>query len=298
MKQIRNIVVATDFSEQSHAAAARAATLARLDGASVHLVHSVRFPMLVTPYEVSVPASVIEGVITAARERLEEARTSVEEMGVATVTAELSETIDAVNAIAASVESKNAELVVMGTHGFGGLKHAFLGSVAERTIRSVDCPVLAVKEEHAIAEQPIEKILVAVDFSAHSDRAVDVAVGLGKRLEASLDIVHAFDLPVGYAAYSSPVSMELEQKIETYANEQLAGLGERLEDSQLQVNLHCLRGRPSAKIAETAEQIGCQLIVMGTRGKSGLAHVFLGSVAERTLRLAPCSVLTVKADEA
>ena len=63
------------------------------------------------------------------------------------------------------------------------------------------------------------------------------------------------------------------------------------------VTLHSRRGHPSGVIAETAEEIGCQLIVMGTRGNSGLSHVLLGSVAERTLRMAPCSVLAVKAEE-
>jgi nucleotide-binding universal stress UspA family protein len=50
-------------------------------------------------------------------------------------------------------------------------------------------------------------------------------------------------------------------------------------------------------ISKVAEEIGCQLIIMGTRGNSGLSHVLLGSVAERTLRIAPCSVLTVKAED-
>jgi nucleotide-binding universal stress UspA family protein len=50
-------------------------------------------------------------------------------------------------------------------------------------------------------------------------------------------------------------------------------------------------------ITELAEEIGCQLIIMGTRGNTGLSHVLLGSVAERTLRAAPCSVLAVHAEE-
>jgi nucleotide-binding universal stress UspA family protein len=60
---------------------------------------------------------------------------------------------------------------------------------------------------------------------------------------------------------------------------------------------HLRRGRPSLVIAEAAKELRSQLIVMGTRGSNGLEHALLGSVAERTLRRAPCSVLAVKAEE-
>jgi nucleotide-binding universal stress UspA family protein len=297
MDRIQSIIVPTDFSMLSQAAAARAVTLAHLDEASIHLVHAVRFPLIAAPYAVSVAAAVWEGIRRAAQEKLEEARKAIEEMGVSTVTAEILDSGDAVQAIAAAVEAHEADLVVMGTHGHGGLKSAFLGSVAERTLRTVDRPILAVKEDLARAADPITRILLAVDFSVHSDRAVQVAAGLAKRLAGSVDVIHAFDLPRDYIPYASPFGVELAQAIQASATERLEGVRERLEESQVPVTLHARRGCPSVVIAEAAEEIGCQLIVMGTRGNSGLSHVLLGSVAERTLRTAPCSVLAVKAEE-
>ncbi len=185
----------------------------------------------------------------------------------------------------------------MGTHGHGGLKHAFLGSVTERTLRTIDCPVLAVKQDSAKAEEPITRILLAVDFSSHSDRAVEVTAGLAERLAATVDVLHAFELPPDYIPYTAPLSLEFEQKIETIARESLNRVGERFEKSQPAVTLHSRRGHPSVMISEAAEEFGCQLIVMGTRGNTGLSHVLLGSVAERTIRTAPCSVLAVKAEK-
>jgi nucleotide-binding universal stress UspA family protein len=297
MEQIRNIVVATDFSALAEAAAMSAARLARLDGGAVHLVHAVGFPMIAAPYEISVPANVWESVRRAAREQLERARKTVEGNGVQTVTTEIADSVDAVAAIAAAVDARHADLVVMGTHGYRGLQRAFLGSVAERALRTLDLPVLAVKETVEGAARPIEKVLLAVDFSPHSERAVDVTAGLAARLGASVDVIHAFDLPREWNPYLSELGVELERKIEVDALERLEPIRVRLAERKLRVTLHFLRGRPDAVIAETARRMGSQLIVMGTRGSTGLSHVLLGSVAERTLRAAPCSVLCVKAKE-
>jgi nucleotide-binding universal stress UspA family protein len=298
MDKIGSIVVPTDFSALAEAAAARAASLARLDGAEVHLVHALASPLLVNPYEFTVPANLWGDLRQAAQEKLEQTRKAIEAQGVTIVTAQASDSQDAVAAIADAVRAHGADLVVMGTHGRGGLSHAFLGSVTERALRTLDRPILAVKEDPETAAKPIAKILLAVDFSTHSDRAVEVTAGLAARLSAFVDVIHAFDFPPDYNPYLSALGVELERKIEADASERLEVIRKRLEKRQIRVNTHFRRGHPDAVIADVARQIDCQLIVMGTRGRSGLSHVLLGSVAERTLRAAPCSVLCVKAADA
>jgi nucleotide-binding universal stress UspA family protein len=295
MHPIRSIVVPTDFSALADAAAARAASLARLDGAAVHVVHALASPLFVNPYEYSVPASLSEDLRKAAQEKLGPTRTAIEARGVSTVTCEVFDSQDAVAVIGDAVRAHRADLVVMGTHGRRGLQHAFLGSVAERALRALDVPILAVKEDVDAAAKPIAKIVVAVDFSPHSDRAVEIAADLAARLSAFVDVIHAFDFPPDYNPYLSDSGVELERRIEADVSEKLEHIRKRLEQRQIRVNTHFRRGHPSAVIADVARQVGCQLIVIGTRGRGGVAHALLGSVAERTLRAAPCSVLCVKA---
>lgn len=296
MDRFRSIVVPTDFSPFSEAAIARAAALAELDGAAIHLVHALRFPLVVAPYEVSVPTAVWEGVRQASRQKIQKAREALEAKGLEEVTAEVADSGDAVEAIVKAIEAHAADLVVMGTHGFGGLKHAFLGSVTERTLRSVDRPVLAVKEDPQRAAEPIERILLAVDFSPESDRAVEMARDLAKRLPASVDIVHVLDLVPDYLQEAAAFGSDTEKRAQVQAADRLIEIRKRLQQSDVATATFCRTGRPSLVIAELAKEHGNQLIVMGTRGQSGLKHVLLGSVAERTLRGAPCAVLAVQAD--
>jgi nucleotide-binding universal stress UspA family protein len=298
MEKIRSIVVPTDFSALADAAAARAASLARLDGAELHVIHAVTFPLLVNPYEFSVPAELGENVRREAREKLEQTRKAIEARGVSTVTAQVADSRDPVWAIGEAVRAHAADLVVMGTHGRRGLQHAFLGSVTERALRTLDVPVLAVKEDAETAAKPIAKIVLAVDFSPHSDRAVEVTADLAARLSASVDVIHAVDLPVDFAPYRTAAGAELARAIESFASERLEIIRKHLAQRGIRVDTHCRRGHPDAVIADVASETGCQLIAIGTRGRSGLSHVLLGSVAERTLRAAPCSVLCVKAADA
>ena len=299
MEAIRSIVVATDFSQLGEAAAARAAYLARREGAELHLVHAVAIPMVADPYGSSLPTNLGELwqlLRQAAQEQLEQTRKALESKGVSIVTAKVSSSPDPVGAIAEAVRAHEADLVVMGTHGRKGLQRAFLGSVAQRALTTIDRPILAVKEDPATAAQPIAKILVAADFSPHSDRAVEVAAGLAARLSASVDVVHAFDLPANYNPYLSAAGTEVERQIESNVLERLEAIRDRLVQRQIRAHTHFRRGHPDTVITDLASEIGCQLIVMGTRGLRGLEHVLLGSVAERTLRTAPCSVLCVKAE--
>jgi len=296
MQQIQSLVVPTDFSPASQAAVTRAVALARVEGASIHLVHVMHLPILATPYDISLLEALWEDVQRTARDEIEALRKSVEGEGIPRVTAEVASG-DIVEAITDATATHHADLLVMGTHGESGARHLLVGSVTARTLRTVDCPVLAVKGELASAAQPITRILLAVDFSAHADSATEVAGALAQRLGAAVDVIHAVDLSWRYDPYTSELGAELEQKIEAAIAVGLERTRTHLAAHGVPVALHAQRGRPATVIAEAAAQLDTQLIVMGTRGNSGLRHMLLGSVAERTLQTAPCSVLAVRAGE-
>ena len=147
-------------------------------------------------------------------------------------------------------------------------------------------------------EMEIRKILVPVDFSADSQRALDEAIGLARIFDADLTLFHCYPIPIpsfGRVPFGTVAP-------ESYANAARAAALERVtrwRDLALaqKVRAEALvgTGSPASEIAALAEKIGADLIVIGTRGRSGIPHVLLGSVAERTVRIAPCPVLTVKA---
>ncbi len=143
--------------------------------------------------------------------------------------------------------------------------------------------------------QPIRKILVAVDFSEHSELVVDAALEMARKFGAELDVVHAIHLPVPVAVpYGITMPTTYLNEARKAAGQRLQAVADRIREQGITGGAH-LREVPAApSIVETAEEIGADLIVMGTHGHTGLKHVVLGSVAERTLRTAPCSVLTVK----
>lgn len=297
MDRISSIVVPTDFSPLSAAAIERAIDLARLNGASIHLIHALRSPVVATSYEVALPVSVLESVREGAEAQLARSREEIEAKGISNVTAEVALSGEVSDAVDDAIHKHDADLVVMGSHGHSGIKRAFLGSVAERVLRSSTKPVMVVREEAAEADEPIEKILVGVDFSKHSQEAVEVATRLARRVGASIDVVHVIDLPPDFVPYASLFGAELEKKMTDTAAVELAAIGRAIEEAQVPFELHTVRGHPAEALARAAESYESDLIVIGTRGASGLAHVLLGSVAERTIRTSPCSVLAVHVED-
>ncbi len=142
--------------------------------------------------------------------------------------------------------------------------------------------------------------VVPYDFSEHARAALDVAADLSRRLNADLNLVHVVQ-PPAYAwdpVGSSPQvplmdTTEIRKQTMTALSEVVVGI-----DVPGKVEPHVIEGaRIAQMLGEFAKSQGADLIVMGTHGRTGLAHVFLGSVAERTLRISPCPVLTVRAEE-
>jgi nucleotide-binding universal stress UspA family protein len=145
MIPVHVILVPSDFSAHSEAALRRAVEFAKAFGAKIHLLHSYAVPVQgVMPYDFAVPDGVWDGIREAAESKLEELRQTVVSEG-PEATVEVSPVIPS-EAILAVAREIDADLIVMGTHGHTGLKHALLGSVAERTVRLAPCSVLAVKE--------------------------------------------------------------------------------------------------------------------------------------------------------
>jgi len=141
----------------------------------------------------------------------------------------------------------------------------------------------------------IRKILVAVDFSAHSEKAVEEAIDLAKLVSAKIDLVHAFDVPVPMVTpYEVAVPTGFIEEARKAARERLKAVEQKVRAAGVEVQAHLTEAPAAHAVARAAEELGSDLIVMGTRGHTGLKHVILGSVAERTLRLAPCSVWAVK----
>jgi universal stress protein A len=140
------------------------------------------------------------------------------------------------------------------------------------------------------------KILVPVDFSTHSSRALQTAIELAKAFGAKLHLLHCYQINVGaISPYGLVIPESFDRDIRDAATKQLEQWRDKVTAQKIEVESEVSPMFPSEAIASTAERIGADLIVMGTRGLSGIKHVMLGSVAERTVRIAPCPVLTLKA---
>jgi universal stress protein A len=142
-----------------------------------------------------------------------------------------------------------------------------------------------------------KRILVPVDFSAPSDAALDYARSVAARYGASLHLLHVAEDPYR-AFYSVEVFVpEIEDLREEILNDTQKRLNERLRPSdvtEFRATAESIIGMPAGSIVAYAAERDIDLIVMGTHGRGGMAHLLMGSVAERVIRTAPCPVLTVR----
>lgn len=148
----------------------------------------------------------------------------------------------------------------------------------------------------------IRSILVPVDFSEHSSRAVAYAAHLAKQLNASIELLYIVNDPVLAGSWGSEVYVpdltELLTALVTEAETRLAITINGLRDQGLVASKIVRHGIPERTILEHVTAGHFDLIVMGSHGRTGLSHALVGSVAERVLRHASCPVLIVTATAA
>ncbi len=301
MLQIQNILLARDFSKVSDQALHYALDIARRTGSTLHVFYAqVLHEDPFSAGERPEPAADLETI----RDRLSmggngEPLSDGEGKGIEIVEA-VERDVAAAPAILNYADVHDIDVIVLGTHGRRGIRRLLLGSVAEEVVRRADQPVLTVRgraEEQPMSDLQIGRILVPVDFSDFSRKALRHARELSALYEASIDVLHVVEEKLHPAFYVGGVQSiyDVEPDIEAKATDKLEEFVTNTPGPKTPVNRHVLFGRPAHGIADFVEDEGTDLIAMSTHGQTGLERFLLGSVAEKVVRHVECPVLTLKA---
>ena len=202
--------------------------------------------------------------------------------------------------ISACATELKAELIVMGRGGGRALRDAFLGSTAERVIRQARLPVLVVRlPPRATYKRPA----LALDLDQAAHEIVRLLLRMLPPPRPRVALIHAFDIPyrsVWYPSLSEDDAERTDEEFRLAAQQELAGL---LAKALTKVNVrpedmptwktYVWHGSPLVVVQRVMKRAETDLLVLGTRGYSGAAYAFLGTVAGELLRQAKCDVLVV-----
>jgi nucleotide-binding universal stress UspA family protein len=139
-----------------------------------------------------------------------------------------------------------------------------------------------------------KKILVPTDFSAHAERALDYALALADKLQAQVQLLHSYEIPL-LSVPDAPwvVSADVVATIESAATTALDGLVAERKRPAAQLTAHLKMGDPRNMIEAAVAELGCDMVCMGTHGRRGITRMLLGSVAEYVVRTSTVPVLTI-----
>ena len=144
----------------------------------------------------------------------------------------------------------------------------------------------------------IRRIIVPTDFSADAAHATQTAAQLARRFGAEITLLHCYQInPGAISPYGITLPSGFDRELRDAAHTQLEAQAEKISAEGVKVKTRLMSLPASLGIEECVVEDDADLIVMGTRGLSGIKHVMLGSVAERTVRTASCPVLTVKVSD-
>jgi nucleotide-binding universal stress UspA family protein len=301
MLQIRNILLARDFSPFSDHALCYAVDLARRTGSTLHLFYA---DVLHTdPFVPEVPNRsrpsddhIRERLLQDVDDTLLPDKYPKIEMR-----AGVERDVAAAPVILDYADDQDIDLIVLGTRGRRGAARMLLGSVAEEVVRRAKQPVLTVhkpdEEVRAVTPPPpIERILVPVDFWQHSREALRHAHAIAQLYEARLDLLHVTEEHLQPTFYGEGVDATYDLIPERKAEERLRTFYRESARTELgDWAVHVRSGRAADQIIQFAEKQGSDLVVMSASRRTGVHRFLLGSVAEKIVRYTPAPVFTVKA---
>lgn len=287
----KRILVPTDFSPASDCAFHLASELAGPFEAEIQLLH-VRTMIdnpVVSPEDLDEVERILAMSHAETQKVLEKSTTGIDvptQCHVTRGTAPAEAILDAVS-------EYHCDLVIMGTNGRRGLKNLLVGSVAKEVVHRSPVPVLTTRAATGRASPP-KKILVAFDSSEDSLRAVLLATEWARLLPAEVTLLHAVEsvtYPSFYAHYTvdgknlDEISTQCREALEEVAKEHLRAVTHETA---------VIHAQAADGITEFALSHDFDLVVLATRGLSGIAHTLFGSVAERVTQTSKVPVLTVR----
>lgn len=193
-----------------------------------------------------------------------------------------------------------ADLVVMGARGRRGLARILLGSVSQTVLLYGSCSTLIARRPGGVGDLRLQRVLVAVDNSDHSRKALEWIVKLPWPKDTEIKLVGVLN-PLadgngdGFSAlYKSNLALERSKAID-HTQKFLTNSGEKLNAVLPNtISTQVLEGAPGEQILKKATEWDAQLIVMGSRGHGGLSKIWLGSVSQEVVLEAPCPVEVIR----
>jgi nucleotide-binding universal stress UspA family protein len=291
------ILCATDLSAFSNSAVIQAIGMAKEFGSRLTICHVIDLPMVT-----------MHGAAYVYQEdQIEEMKTGAMAQIRALISKDVLdweavvETGPVSSTLCRLAVEKQADLAIVSTHGRTGLKRLFLGSVTERLLRTIGCPLLVVTppEKTGVAEKQFKgfgfkQVMVGCDFSADSDRAVQFGFSLAQEFEAVIHLVHVVE-PFIYRDAMLPDATKTEaiNEVTTDCRQRLKNMVPAGAHNWCTVKMACEAGKPFQALKAYAEANQVDLIVLGVRGHSLVETMLLGSTTDRVIRGVNCPVLSV-----
>lgn len=278
---ITGVLAATDLSVQGDGGLERAASLAAAHAAKLTVVHVV---------DEALPAKLAKRLQGDAERVIRERLATLPEVEI-DLRIPIGKPHSSILALADEID---ASLLVLGAHRSARLTDLFRGTTAERVVRFGHVPVLLVRTPPTAA---YERVLVGMDFSTHARRAMVFARHLvpGSRVL----LVHAHHLPYQGLIVDADADGRAAAASVEWARQQAEAEFEKLvteTPSDATPPKYLLReGDARSVLREEVRRMQADLLVLGTHGRTGVAHALLGSVTEDMLAQSPCDVLAVKA---
>ena len=287
--QMKQIVVATDFSEQSNSAIRHGISIARSSGAGLRFVHVVETPADDEGLESARPAVQHWHADDAARLARDIEAYGTDDIDVSTEIVDAPSTASGLQSV---VDAHAADLAIVGSTGLSGFKGALLGSTALKVLRTVQTHVMVARGDSP-SSAGYQRILIPTDFSVPAEKALQLAVVLAAP-DAQFDLVHFWRVPE--ATRADEHSKLVIETVRSSVRERGRKLLESFQDKAPNAAFQSVQESPGRGIAQKLEDGDYDLVVVGTYGRSKLRRWLLGSVAEYAARTSPCAVAVARPD--